>query len=208
MAFRCLSPVESAINRCSTQSVSSAFTLLPDFLSEEVRRNAMILYVGLTQPVDKNTEEKIEAKILEWFQKFKGKLGLVGVFPYDPVMMEYAVDIGDQPCEPVVDSLERWIGKLNLDETDFTIGNVSILESMSREERTDHLVRKIRYIHESLHRLSRSTTNPTFRQIEYLLGGVRLEAEKLLRSKRSPSIAPTPVDERVSKKLDEFWRSL
>ena len=75
----------------------------------------MILYVGLTQPVDKNTEEKIEAKILEWFQKSGEKLGLVGVFPYDPIVMEYAIDIGEHTPQPIAKSLERWIRRLNLD---------------------------------------------------------------------------------------------
>lgn len=168
----------------------------------------MILYVGLTQPVDRNTEERIEAKILEWFHKFRTKLKLVSVFPYDPVVMEYAVDIGEQPGESAAASLERWLAKLNLDESDLVVGNLSVLDSMSTEERAEHLTRKLSFLLDSVRQLGRGSANSSLRQIEYLLAGATAEAVDLLREDSALSVPSTPVEDNVSQILDEFWEKL
>ena len=168
----------------------------------------MILYVGLTQPVDRNTEEKIETKILEWFHKFKTKLRLVSVFPYDPIIMEYSIDIGEQPSEPAAKSLERWLRKLNLDESDFVVGNLSVLDSMSTEERAEHLTHKLSYLLELIRQLTRASSNKRLRQIEHLLAGVAAEAGDLLHADSSLSVPSTPVEDKVSRILDEFWKRL
>ena len=168
----------------------------------------MILYIGLTHPVDPDTEEKIEAHLREWFNKYRVKLLLVGFFPYDPIAMEFSIDIGDQPHELIVESLERWIARLKQGETDLLVSTRGVLEGMSREERGEYLKRKMIYLIEEVRRMNRARTSSRLRRLEYLLSGTARELEKLLQAHPPLALPPAPIEDGLSRKLDEFWKKL
>lgn len=168
----------------------------------------MLVYVGLSHPVDKDGEQKVESCILEWFHTHKRDLKLVGVYPYDPVIMEFAIEIGAQPCEVVIDSLDEWLTRLEIEEVEVMVSQISVLEGMSVQGRCDHLKRKLLFILGSVRQINRSLSNPKLRNVEYLLTGLAEEAGKLLDEPTPFSVIPTDVEDTTSQQLDDFWKDL
>jgi hypothetical protein len=168
----------------------------------------MLVYVGLSHPVDKDGEQRIESCILEWFHTHKRALKLVGVYPYDPVIMEFSIEIGSQPCEIVLDSLEDWMSRLEDEEVDILVTPHSVLEGMSVQGRCDHLKRKLLFILGSVRQINRSLSNPKLRNVEYLLTGLAEEAGKLLEEPSPFSVVPLDVQDHTSQQLDDFWKEL
>jgi hypothetical protein len=168
----------------------------------------MLIYIGLTQPVDRDTEEEIEAHLHKWFHRYRSQYRLAGIFPYDPVMMEFVLDIGEQVPETIAQSLQDWIDRLGLDHTDVLISDRSVLEGMTEDERCEHLKRKMRFLLESVRQIHRGSNSARHRQLEYLLAGACSETDRLLMGTPSLSVAPSPVQEKLSREIDEFWQNL
>ncbi len=168
----------------------------------------MLLYVAITHPVDGEIEEKIEECIQDWYQNQRLRWELGGVLPYDPVLREIAIDIGIIPHNQVAESLRAWLShKPDLDENDYTLSDHSSIEDLSQSERVEHFRHKLLYLLGSIRRLNHTLGSERLRQIEYLLGGIATEAADLLPTQHSGSLDP-PIEEGLSRKLDEFWKSL
>jgi hypothetical protein len=168
----------------------------------------MLVFVGLSHAVDKDVEQRIEATIMEWFHSHKRDLNLVGVYPFDPVILEFAVEIGDQPSEMVLDSLDDWLRRLEIEEAELVVSDRSVLERMSVQGRCDHLKRKLLFILGSVRQINRSLSNPKLRNVEYLLTGLAEEAGKLLDEPAPHTLIPPAMEDTASEQLDEFWKNL
>jgi hypothetical protein len=168
----------------------------------------MLLYVAITHPVDGEIEEKIEDCIQDWYQNQRLRWELGGVLPYDPVLREIAIDVGNIPPNQVVESLRAWLShKAELDESDYALSDHSSIEDLSQTERIEHFRHKLLYLLGSIRRLNHTLGSERMRQIEYLLGGIATEAADLLPTQHSIPAEP-PLEEGWSRKLDEFWKSL
>lgn len=168
----------------------------------------MLLFIGLTRPIESDLEEQFEECLELWRQEHQMRWEMVGVLPYDPVLRELAVDIGNAPAQAVASSLRAWLAvKLDLDDADVVISDHSTLEELNQMERTEHLRHKLLYLLGAIRRLNHSLGSGKLRQIEYLLGGVATEAADLLPN--SAPVSPTqPLEEGWSRQLDEFWQKL
>jgi hypothetical protein len=169
----------------------------------------MLLYMGITHPLDTDQEEKIEEGIQEWFQEQKTRWEMAGVLPYDPVLREIAIDIGSQSPHQVIESLRAWLAtKLELDDSDYVLSDHSTLEDLTVPERTEHLRHKLLYLLGSIRRLNHTLGSGRLRQFEYLLGGVATEAADLLPNPTSVAMEQPPLEEGWSRQLDDFWKNL
>ena len=101
----------------------------------------MILYVGLVHPVEKDYEERFETVVHEWYLTNRERFGINGVYPYDPILRELAIDIGDQAEEPIADSLGATLKNLEPAGSDVLIGSGSVLDKLSGVHRGDHVRR-------------------------------------------------------------------
>jgi hypothetical protein len=169
----------------------------------------MLLFVGLTHPIESDLEEKVEESIQEWFQEQRGRWEMIGVFPYDPVLREIAIDIGNCGPNPVAESLRAHFAvKMEFDDSDFVISDHTTLEDLSSAERIEHLRHKLLYLMGSIRRLNHTLGSGRMRQIEYLLGGVATEAADLLPNAQSALTTQPPLEEGWSRQLDDFWNTL
>lgn len=171
----------------------------------------MILYVGLVHPVDREYEEQFEAIIQEWFLRNRERFGINGVYPYDPILREIAIDIGEQAEEPVADSLGDAIRTLGPAGSDVSIGSASVLDGLSGSQRGDHVRRKLLYLLDALRQMNENLESKRVRQVEYLLAGIATEMVDIIQTGESPSsaqIEPAPLEEKFSRKLDDFWEKL
>jgi len=168
----------------------------------------MNLYIILSQPINSDTEEKVEDCILEFFHEYKSPLGLVGVFPYDPILREMSMDIGDQPIENVEESLEKWIEtRLGFTPEGYLITDHSGIEELSEAERVDHVRHKLLYLLGSIRRLNHSLDSDKLRQVEFLLAGVATETSDLLPTEATLATDHS-MEEAWSDQIDDFWENL
>lgn len=168
----------------------------------------MLLYVAITHPVDGEVEEKVETCVEDWYQNQRMRWEMAGVLPYDPVLREIAIDVGNIPINQAGESLRVWLSqKTELDESDYALSDHSSIEDLSHSERVEHFRHKLLYLLGSIRRLNHTLESERIRQIEYLLGGIATEAADLLPTQQSVITEP-PLEEGLSRKLDEFWKSL
>lgn len=168
----------------------------------------MLLFIGLTHPLESDFEDAIEKSLQLWFQEQKLRWDLPGILPYDPVLREFAIDIGNYSPQQVSDSLRAWLlAKFEMDESDFVLADHTALEDLTVPERVEHLRHKLLYLLGSIRRLNHSLGSERLNQIEYLLGGVATEAADLLPN-TARQVAEPLVEEGWSNQLDEFWNTL
>ena len=108
----------------------------------------------------------------------------------------------------IIDSLDEWLARLEVEEADLVVSQQSVLEGMSVQGRCDHLKRKLLFILGSVRQINRSLSNPKLRNVEYLLTGLAEEAGKLLEEPSPFSVIPQDVQDTTSQQLDDFWKDL
>ena len=171
----------------------------------------MILYVGLAHPVDREYEEQFETVVHEWFMTHREQFGIHGVYPYDPILREIAIDIGDHPEGPVADCLGEALKNIQPAGSDVLIGSSSVHSKLSGVQRGDHVRRKLLYLLDSLRQLNENLESKKVRQIEYLLAGISTEMVDIIQTGENPKgdeVQPAPLEEKFSRKLDDFWEKL
>jgi len=168
----------------------------------------MQLFVCITHPVNSEMEERIEECVLDFFYEHKQALDLVGVFPYDPILREIAVDIGNQPVSSLEEPLRRWVEtQLEYTREDYRLRDHSLADNLSDGERIEQLRHKLLYLLGAVRRLNHVLDSRKIRQVEYLLAGVSTEMADLLPSKPMAKNEP-PLEEQWSKQVDDFWEKL
>jgi hypothetical protein len=168
----------------------------------------MLLYVSITHPMESDFEDRIEECIQEWFQEQRLRWDLPGILPYDPILREIAIDVGNIPLQQVAESLRHWLTiKADLEDSDYLLSDHSSLGDHTPTERIEHFRHKLLYLLGSIRRLNHTLGSERLKQIEYLLGGIATEAVDLLPTHHSVAHDP-PLEEGWSRQIDEFWRNL
>lgn len=171
----------------------------------------MILFVGLAHPVEKEFEEDFEKVVHEWFLLNRERFGVHGVYPYDPILREIAIDIGETSEETIADSLGDALKNMEPAGSDVLIGSSSLLDKLTGVQRGDHVRRKLLYLLDALRQMNENLESKAVRQVEYLLAGISTEMVDIIQTGEHPSekvVDPAPLEERFSRNLDDFWEKL
>lgn len=169
----------------------------------------MRVYVTVTRPVELDQEISLENAVHEWFDEVKHKLNCTGVYPYDPVLRELSIELGDQQHqEMAVGDLQSWLDRCKaIKDIEVIVTCCSALETMSRNERIEHLRHKMLYLLSSTKKINRELRSNRLRQIEYLMSSIATELAELLPVATAEKIPPEQ-EKAFFKKIEDFWEGL